>query len=103
DGRRILVIGRTADVQDSHELVILDAASGAELATRPVPFLLLDTAWVDDTHALGAAFTGERAPTLRLFDLTDGSSTPVMQGLAVSTDANTTPDRKTAVSSQWTA
>jgi eukaryotic-like serine/threonine-protein kinase len=105
DGRRILVIGRTAAGVGAikHELLIVDAATGAEISTQAVPFLLLDTAWVDDTHALGAAYTEERAPTLRLFDLTDGSSTPVMQGVAVSGDANTTPDRKTAVSSQWTA
>jgi serine/threonine protein kinase/Tol biopolymer transport system component len=102
DGSRILVIGRTAGATGGHDLLVFDAESGAELNAQPLPFFLSETAWIDATHALGNGYNDRTPPTLHLFDLSDGSSTPVTQGLSLFQGVSTTPDRKTAVSTLMT-
>src|SRR6185295_13469583 len=61
---------------------------------------LVDSALVDDTHAVVNENPVSGPSRLALVDLTTGTSTPLTQNLSVFTGVNMTADRRAAVSTR---
>jgi Tol biopolymer transport system component len=104
DGRSILAIARTVEGgTTAWGLARFDASTGAERPVLPVPFMPVDTVWMDETHAVASIFADDKPPSLMLVDLRDGSSTRVTPGVSLFVGVSSTPDRRTAASTQYTS
>jgi Tol biopolymer transport system component len=104
DGHSILAIARTVEGgTTTWGLARFDASTGAERSLLPVPFVPVDTAWMDETHAVVSAFADDKPPSLMLVDLRDGSNTRVTPSVSLFVGVSSTPDRRTAASTQYTS
>ena len=104
DGRSLLVMGvsRLPDRQGrTHELVVIDVASGSETRTVPIEqFSFLDAAWIDESHVLANGFMPGKLPAVGLVDLTTGLLTPRTQNLTSFLGVSLTTDRQAAVTTR---
>jgi Tol biopolymer transport system component len=104
DGRSLMVAGisRPPEGQGrSNELVVIDAATGAEMRTVPLDKIgLIDGAWLDDRHALVTGILPGKSPALYRVDLADGALAPVTQDLTMFVGVSLTADRQAAVTTR---
>jgi dipeptidyl aminopeptidase/acylaminoacyl peptidase len=83
------------------EIVVLDAATGAERQTIAEPGTVAGVAWLDATHVLAARDTPTTAnPQLMIVDLRSRASTALTRDLATYSGVSLTADRLALVSTR---
>ncbi len=104
DGRLLLVLGLSRLPERrgrSHELVLIDVATGAEIKTVPLEKIsLLEAAWLDETRVLVNGTMPGKLPAVARADLATGVLTPVTQDLTEFRGVSLTADRQAAVTTR---
>ena len=105
DGRSILVPGigpRPAGQERDDQLIVLDAATGAETKVVPVKELIIfESAWLDESHALVSGSLPATTPGIYRVDMATGSIAPLTQALTNFSGVSLTADRGAAITTRF--